>query len=128
MRDAENDFQKLGLTLVVVGNGAPESIAGFRDKTGFRGALYTDPQLAAYRALKLSSGLRSNLNWRTMRRAIGAYARGNRQTWSKPLGKPWQQGGVFVVTKAGEIAYSYSSSFAGDHPPISELLVAATTA
>ena len=46
-------IHRAGGEVVVVGNGAPHFIAGFRELTGYRGPLYTDPSLESYRAASL---------------------------------------------------------------------------
>ena len=40
-------IRRAGAELVVIGNGAPHFIAGFREITGYDGPLYTDPSLAS---------------------------------------------------------------------------------
>ena len=42
--------------LVMIGNGAPMFIAGFREMTGYTGPIYTDPSLAVYKAAQLKRG------------------------------------------------------------------------
>ncbi|MCG8422707.1 MAG: AhpC/TSA family protein [Proteobacteria bacterium] len=106
-----------------MGNGEPYFIAGFREKTGFGGEIYTDPELHTYRALHLHRSMGSSFSVRTLRNAWRAFADGNRQ--STIQGDPWQQGGVFVIVPGGEIVYSYASQYTGDHPPIDELVTAA---
>lgn len=109
-------FESYGARLVVVGNGQPGFIQGFREKAKFDGELYTDPTLSSYRAMKLRRTLRSTLTLGTVRSAYRAYKQGFRQTGVR--GDAWQQGGVFVVAKSGELAFSYASEHAGDHPPL----------
>tara|TARA_R110002096_G_scaffold42143_4_gene113662 strand:- start:90907 stop:91278 length:372 start_codon:yes stop_codon:yes gene_type:complete len=109
-------FESYGARLVVIGNGQPGFIQGFREKAKFDGELYTDPTLSSYRAMKLRRTLRSTLTLGTVRSAYKAYKQGFRQTSVR--GDAWQQGGVFVVAKSGELAFSYASEHAGDHPPL----------
>jgi peroxiredoxin len=122
LRQSESLIENAGGRLVVIGNGAPHFIEGFREKVGFDGELYTDPSMSTYRALRLQRRLGSSVNLRTLRRAVQAYRAGNRQ--SATQGDPWQQGGVFVIDGDGEIVFRYPSEYAGDHPPISALLSA----
>ena len=120
---ANERFEEAGARLIIVGNGAPHFIAGFRQKTGFDGEIYTDPGRRAYAALDLHRDLGSTFNLRTIRSAWRAFSSGNRQTSIE--GDPWQQGGVFVVAPDGEIVYGYASQHAGDHPPVKSLIAAA---
>ncbi len=115
----EDELEELGARLVVVGNGSPSFIAGFREKSGFTGALYSDPSRVLYRSLQLERGLRSSINGRSMARAVSAFRSGHRQ--SQVQGDAFQQGGVFVITSKGESTLEYRSQFAGDHPTTSEI-------
>lgn len=123
MHRATSAFADAGARLVVIGNGAPTFIAGFRDKSGYDGPLYTDPDLTAFARLGLERSVRSILNLRTLRRAVDAYRDGYRQ--GRTRGDAWQQGGVFVVARGGAPVYRYPSKFAGDHPPVEEVVAAA---
>lgn len=117
-----DDLGATGFELSVIGNGLPSFIEGFREKTGFTGPLYTDPGRRTYQALELRRDLLSSLNLKSLRRARQAHAAGNRQSHLKALGDSWQQGGVFVIDANGEILYGYASEFAGDHPPVDDLV------
>ena len=123
MHRASDDIADAGADLVLIGNGGPHFLAGFRDRTGYQGALYTDPSRRTFRALDLRHGVRSSMNLRSARRAVSALADGFRQ--GRTQGDPWQQGGVFVVDTAGEVVFSYRSEYAGDHPDVADILAAA---
>src|SRR5438874_298547 len=56
------DIEKAGASIVAVGNGVTNFIAGFRETTGFGGTVVVDPSLAAYRAAGLKRGLARILN------------------------------------------------------------------
>ncbi len=116
----EDEIVARGARLVVIGNGAPTFIAGFRDRVGFDGLLYTDPTRRVYAALGMTRRLRSSFNLRTLRQALRAYRSGHRQ--GAVQGDPWQQGGVAIVSPSGERVFEYRSAFAGDHPPVADLL------
>ena len=115
-------FESAGSRLVIVGNGQPSFIEGFRATSQYQGELYTDPSRATYKAMRLRSGRRSTLGLRVVGNAIRAYREGYRQT--EVLGDPWQQGGVFVIDTDGTVAFSYASARAGDHPPVIDILQA----
>lgn len=119
---ARGSIEKKGARIVIVGNGGPHFFEAFREKTGYAGPLYSDPDLRAYRALGLRRDLRSVLNLGAMKQAIAAYRQGYRQT--RLQGDPWQQGGVFVVDGHGHVLYEHRSRFAGDHPRLSAIVAA----
>ena len=52
--------------LFVIGNGSPSFIEGFRDQTGWTGAVYTDPSLAVYKVAQLKRGMASTLDPRSL--------------------------------------------------------------
>jgi hypothetical protein len=126
LQRASDQLEELGVRLVVIGNGLASFIDGFRDKTAFDGELYTDPKRQAFRALALVRGVRSTFSLRGAGKAARAWREGFRQTATR--GDPWQQGGLFVIARGGEPVYAYRSQFAGDHPPIEDVLDAARVA
>ena len=121
--DAARDrIHAAGAELHVISNGKPLYIEGFRETTGYRGPVYTDPTLAVYKAAQLRRGLESTLNpamllhgLRAMRKGFGLH---------RPQGDVQQMGGVLVVTPAGDVRLHYVSSTAGDHPAVPDVLAA----
>jgi len=126
LQRAQSEIEAAGADLVVVGNGSPSFIAGFRERTGFAGTVYTDPERNAHRALKLKRSVRSTIGLRTMAKAMKAYRAGNRQKSTQ--GDGFQQGGVFVVAAGGALVYEQRSEYAGDQPPVEEIIEAAREA
>ncbi len=126
LHGAHEEIEQAGANLVIVGNGAPNFIAGFRERAAYTGVVYTDPELNAYRALSLRRSVRSSINLKSMSRAFKAYRKGTRQVG--PRGDAWQQGGVFVVAPSGELLYEHRSRFAGDHPPLGDIIAAVRVA
>jgi len=120
LRDRIDDIRARGAELVIVGNGAPNFAAGFRDEFDIDGPLLLDPDLRAYRAAGLRRGRVELLSPRLPMNALRALRSGSRQTGVE--GDPWQLGGVFVIRPDGELTYRYISREAGDHPPIDEIL------
>ena len=116
----ESQFKRQGASLVVIGQGFPDSIIGFRAHTGFDGALYTDPTRRLYRELGLRRRKSTSLNTRTARRIVEAMRQGFRQR--RTQGDLWQQGGVFVADTDGLVHYVYRSQHAGDHPEPAEIV------
>ncbi len=115
-------IEAAGATLQVIGNGAPMFMAGFRETTGYDGALYTDPSLAVYQALELRRGWRTILDPRAAKNAARALAGGFRQ--GRTQGDATQQGGVLVVATDGTIRYRHADRVAGDGPPVATVLAA----
>lgn len=103
-----------GAELVIVGNGRAEQAADFRAAQHLSSPLFVDPELRAYRAAGLKRGVLSTFSLRSTAHGWRALRAGKRQGWTQ--GDPWQQGGVFVITPAGHVAFSYVSREAGDHP------------
>jgi hypothetical protein len=121
-----DEIRALGAELVVIGNGAPTFMDGFREATGWDGPLYTDPSLAAYTAAGLARGVGTVLNGRAALAALGALRRGFRQ--GRTQGDAWQQGGVLVVTPAQEVRYARAAAHAGDHADPAEIVAAVRAA
>ena len=111
-----------GAELVVIGNGSPSFIAGFREQTHWDGPIYTDPSLAAYRAAELKRGVASTLDPRSLGAAFKALAGGQRQ--GKTQGDQWQQGGVLVIAPSGDIRWQHASSRPGDNAPARDIVAA----
>ena len=109
-----------GAELIVIGNGAPHFIAGFREVTGYRGPLYTDPSLAVFEAAQLKRGVMKTLNVLSALPTIRAFARGSKQ--GSVEGDPWQQGGVLVIAPDGEIKWHFASARPGDNPSVARIV------
>lgn len=119
------DHDKLtaaGVDLVVIGNGAPNFIAGFREHTGYDGALYTDPSLAVYRAAQLKRGITKTLDPRALGKTIAAFKSGYRQ--GRTQGDPWQQGGVLLVATDGRVLWHHASDRPGDNATAAQIVAA----
>jgi NAD(P)-dependent dehydrogenase (short-subunit alcohol dehydrogenase family) len=122
LRDRIDEIRARGAELVIVGNGAPNFAAAFREDYELDCPLLVDPELRAYRAAGLRRGRVEALSPRLPRNAIRALRAGSRQ--GAVQGDPWQLGGVFVIRRDGELAYRYVSREAGDHPPVEDILAA----
>lgn len=118
----KQDIEAAGARLVLIGNGTPNFIEGFRERTGYTGPIYTDPDRELYRELELKRSVGSAVNLRSMGRAFSALRKGHRQT--RTQGDPWQQGGVFVVTGDGSVLFEHRSAYAGDHPEVDDIVSA----
>lgn len=115
-----DDIRGAGAELYIIGNGTPNFIEGFRDKTNYDGPLYTDPSLAAFKAAQLKRSMAANLNPLGIGRALRAVSRGHLQ--GRTQGDAAQQGGLVVVAPDGEVKYHHVSSGPGDLAPMGEVL------
>jgi NAD(P)-dependent dehydrogenase (short-subunit alcohol dehydrogenase family) len=122
LRDRVDEIRDLGAELVVVGNGAMNFAAAFREDYRLDSPLLVDPELRAYRAAGLRRGRVEALSPRLSLNALRALRSGSRQ--GSVQGDLWQLGGVFVIRPGGELAYRYLSRVAGDHAPVNAILEA----
>ena len=122
MRGIRRDIEEKGVRLLVIGNGSAAQARLFAEDQDLVGAVYTDPSGSVYRALGMKRGVFSTFNRRTLRHAARAYLAGFRQ--SRTQGQPFQQGGVLLVGRQGEVVWAYLSEEAGDHPSNAEILAA----
>lgn len=122
LHDKIERIHAVGAELVVIGNGAPHFVAGFRELTGYRGVLYTDPSLESYRAAELKRGWKYVLNPQAAMNAVRTLAHGHLQ--GRTQGDATQQGGVLVILPNGHVAYHHVSEAAGDNAP-AEVIVEA---
>jgi len=114
------EIHAAGAELYVIGNGAPNFIAGFRETTGFTGGVYTDPSLAVYRAAQLKRGLRTFVSFGAAARTVGALKRGFRQ--GRTQGDNLQQGGVLVIARDGRVLWHHVSDGPGDNAEPGEIV------
>jgi len=113
-----------GVELAVVGNGTPNFMAGFRETTGYTGALYTDPSLVVYKLAGLRRRLAVTPGMALS--ALRALSKGHLQ--GRTQGDALQLGGVFVVSPTKGLMYAQVSDVAGDHAPVADVLAAARRA
>lgn len=85
-------------------------------------AVLTDPSLASYAEMGLKRGVRATLGPASALQALHAVLKGHRQT--RGAGDPWQQGGVFVIDRAGAILYTQRNGDAGERPDRQAILAA----
>jgi peroxiredoxin len=110
------EIERRGGTLVVVAPSKPEHIAGFRESTGYKGALFVDPTLRAFKTAGLVRGRGSTYHPLAVLKGIGAMARGFRQVGRH--GDIVQQGGTFVVGPGNRVRYEWRDRYAGHHPDL----------
>ena len=111
-----------GAEVHVIGNGTPNFIAGFREETGWKGPVYTDPSLAVYKAAQLERGVGKTLDPRSLGGAFRALVHGQRQ--GRTQGDAWQQGGALVIATDGTIRFHHISKRPDDTASPEQILAA----
>jgi hypothetical protein len=119
---ARGQLAARGADIVIIGNGSPSFIGGFRDETTWPGPIYTDPSLAAYREAELVRSVGATLDPRSLGQAAKALFRGQRQ--GRTQGDQWQQGGVLVVDSTGTVRWRHASGRPGDNASSTQILAA----
>ena len=120
MRDAQSEIESRGAQLVVIGNGTPHQARDLIEDLDYRGTLWVDPDMIAYRAAGLERGVTKALSPRMLGHALRAMRAGHRQ--KRVQGDPWQMGGTFVVAPRDEVLFAHISREAGDHPDLADVL------
>jgi hypothetical protein len=104
----------------VVAPSKTEHIAGFRESTGYRGALFVDPTLRAFRTAGLVHGRASTYHPLAMLKGVRAMVQGFRQVGRH--GDVVQQGGAFVLGPGDRVRYEWRDRYAGDHPDLDDVM------
>ncbi len=120
MAKQSEGFEKQNAHLVVIGNGAPHFMTAFREDTGYKGKLYTDPSLETYKILDLKRSVGSLFGFKSLKEGIRAASSGYLQT--EIQGDALQQGGAIIIGPGDVLHYAYRNKEAGDHAPIKEML------
>ncbi|MBF0451116.1 MAG: AhpC/TSA family protein [Candidatus Magnetomorum sp.] len=110
----------MNVRVIVIGNGQPNFIEGFRNDTGYQGDLFTDPSLKTYQLLSFKKSLSSLFGLKTVKTAFRAFSSGYVQKGIQ--GDALQQGGVVVIHPVDTPVYLYTNNEAGDHAPLDEIL------
>ena len=116
MRGRLEEIRAAGADLVFLGSGSPQMAADFRDRDVPGLTVLTDPSLETYRRLGMKRGVGATLGPRTWTAAARAVASGHMQ--KAPAGDAWQQGGLVVLARGGEIVYRRANRHAGDRPDL----------
>jgi peroxiredoxin len=117
---ARDQLAARGADIIIIGNGSPSFIGGFRDETRWPGPIYTDPSLNAYQAAELVRSVGATLDPRSLGQAAKALWRGQRQ--GRTQGDQWQQGGVLVVDPSGTVRWRHASGRPGDNASPAQIL------
>ncbi len=116
----------MNVGLVFLGSGNAMMAADFREQQQLEVPVWVDPKRLTYQHLGFQHSYTMLFNPRLWLNGLRAFKAGFRQT--KVQGDPWQQGGVLVVRRGGEVEWAYASATAGDHPPIDLVLAQAKRA
>ena len=116
------EIERRGGTLVVVAPSKSEHIAGFRESTGYKGALLVDPTLRAFKTAGLVRGRGSTYHPLAVLKGVWAMAQGFRQVGRQ--GDIVQQGGTFVLGPGDRVRYEWRYRYAGHHPDLDEVVEA----
>src|SRR5206468_12470124 len=114
--------QAANTDLVAVGNGLRECAKDFVEKTGFEGKVYCDRGQGSYKLAGMKHGKGRTLNLKSAFNMVRTLAHGYFP--SGVQGDPDQQGGVLVITKAGEVVYQFASDVAGQPLPLDAIVAA----
>jgi peroxiredoxin len=116
------EIERRGGTLVVVGPAQPALIAGFREVTGYTGALFVDPTLRGFKTAGLVHGRAATYHPLALLKGVRAMAQGFRQ--GARQGDVLQQGGTFVLGPGNRVRYEWRDRYAGDTADLDEVVEA----
>ena len=115
-------FENKGISLIVIGSGESGDLRPFKEATGYQGIMLTDPGRKTYQLLNFKDGITNVIGLKSFAAGFSALKSG--QVPGAMKGSALQLGGAIVITPDKMVPYYYQSQYAGDHPPISELLEA----
>lgn len=121
LHNARNQFNEIGLHVVLVGLGSAEQASQFKKEFSLTFPIVCDPQKELYRQYGLGRGGISSLaSPAVILRGMRAMSRGYKP--GIPQGDAMQMPGVFLIDTNGNIRYSYYSKDASDHPHVNTLM------
>jgi len=104
------------VNLVFIGSGNALMATDFREELKLEVPVWVDPKRVTYQHLGFKRQFSLLFDPRVWLHGVRAARAGFRQKATQ--GDPWQQGGVMVVKKGGELVYGFASATAGDHPDL----------
>ena len=115
MRQKEDQFQRLGARVVLVGLGTPEETATFKTQFGVPFSMIADPRKHLFKAFQLKqASTMALLSLGMAVKGLSAMVRGHRM--GIPKGDVRQLPGVFIIDTDGRIRFSHFASDPADHP------------
>lgn len=110
-----SDIEQLGIQVVLIGNGAPHFIEGFKERYFLHDkniAILTDPSLQVYKNAGLTRSHLIAFGPTTWYERIIALSKGYS---NKNQGDDGQMGGTMLVDKNGTIAFYYRNKTVANH-------------
>ncbi len=121
MRQKEDQFQRLGARVVLVGLGTPQETAAFKDQFQVPFTMIADPHKRLFRAFHLKqASLGGLLSLGTAVKGLSAMAKGHGV--GIPKGDVRQLPGVFIIEGSGRFRFSHCARIPADHPDPEALL------
>lgn len=122
MRDDYDKFQRKGIDLAVVTQGAPERASDLKQRHRAPFRFLADPKLEAYRAYGLRKGSLAQIaNPILLMRAAASALRGN---FGAPGGDIYQMPGTFVIGSDGILKLCHVSRDSADYPSTEQVIAA----
>jgi peroxiredoxin len=123
---SREQFERAGVRLVLIGQATPRQAAHFRSKLGIGLPVLADDRREAYAAVGAKvGGIGDLVGPKVVAKSVGAIAR-SRRLQGRTVGHPAQLGGVVVIARGGELAWSRMAQDASDNATAEEILTAAT--
>ena len=121
MRDAHQELDRQGWTVVAVGQGPGSRSAVFQRELDLPFVVLGDPERAGYAAFGLERGSPLDMLRPSLIVAAGeALLSGARQ--GRTEGDPAQTPGTFIIDRTGIVRYAHPAAHAGDIPSAMELV------
>jgi alkyl-hydroperoxide reductase/thiol specific antioxidant family protein len=120
LRGRRDEIEQAGAQLVFVGNGSVAHARRFQERFVPGIPVYTDPGLQAYAGLGFKRSVGATLGPSSALAFARATFKGHRQTSVE--GDAWQQGGLVVMARGGELLYVQRNRDAGARPDIDAAL------
>ena len=122
MTNHKSEFDRRGVSIVVVSFAEPCKLVRYQQRHGWPFAVFADPERKAYQAL----GLPRLSSWRVFSPStLGLYLRlmrGGMKQERSDGADIYQAGGDFLLDRAGDILYAHRSRDPADRPPAVMLL------
>ena len=123
LRHKADNFEKAGVSVVLVGMGPPKESEEFLEKFELPFTMICDPERKLYEAYGLKRmGALGFLSPSLALKGLSAVAGGN--LVGLPEGDVKQLAGVFIIDISGQIRYRHLSADPADFPPAEDVLTA----
>ena len=116
------EIRAAGAEPFIIGNGSPEQADWFSTRFDPGMPVYTDPELAVYRALGARNSWLGTLHPRSLIAMYRARRHGSRAAGLQ--GSASQLGGVFLITPEGGMPFAFRAARNGEHPSPETILSA----